>query len=76
MTSIPSSGLPDISQVQTVPTYLLRNSAGRALSVVISLATLDPKGQPMLLPTVANAIHRTVEITSRTRHDHLHGKVR
>lgn len=57
---------PSISQIKSIPVYVLHNANNEKLPFLIGLAMQDEQGKPILLPCVAKAINRTLEITGRT----------
>lgn len=65
ITSAPLAGLPDISQVKSIPAYLLHADDGRQVPFLVALLMFDQERQPMLPPAVLSAINRTVDITGR-----------
>ena len=57
---------PSISQIKSIPVYVLHNANNEKLPFLIGLAMQDEQGKLILLPCVAKAINRTLEITGRT----------
>lgn len=60
----PLPGQPDLSQIKSIPAYLL-HASGRQVPFLIALLMFDQQRQPMLPPAVVNAINRTIDITGR-----------
>ncbi|MBJ7262840.1 MAG: hypothetical protein JHC61_03480 [Burkholderiaceae bacterium] len=58
--------LPDISQIKSIPVYVLHASNARELPFLISLVMQDQQGQLIFPPSVTNAINRASDITGRT----------
>ena len=56
---------PSISQIKSIPVYVLHNANNEKLPFLIGLPMQDEQGKPILLPCVTKAINRTLEITGR-----------